>query len=210
MFAFEWTSWYGLLVTLASGIVTIGAALAVASGGAKRLAQIVRPSEPLVSFGHPVDDTRVWRGGKFVRLFPPLLFDPSLRLRKHVSKEESKRLQEEHEKNKRLWESNFEVSYRIENKDSVPLRGLSTGIRTRKGRKEETFRTYSVQILSPGETTEVTHARVPRAMHRGMTNFNRVDNFFYWVRFQRAGWRWEGIYDPKSRELTYRRLRRRW
>jgi hypothetical protein len=219
MLAFAWTSWYGLFVTIAAGIVTIGAAVGVISGSATRLTQIITPSKPLVSFGHPVGDKSEFTDGKLVPLLPPL--PPEwIAGWVHFSKEKQARLQQEYERKKRTWEHTLAVSYVIGNKDSVPLRDLSTGVRAREGGWEQTFGESSVQILSAGETTEVTRAPVDvllllthNLMHKvtnvGSTEEARAENFFYWARFERSGRRWEALYDPKTRELTYRRLRGR-
>jgi hypothetical protein len=118
------------------------------------------------------------------------------------------------------WKHTLAVSYLIENKDRVPLRDLSTGIRAREGGWEQTFGESSVQILSAGGTTEVTRANaavllllthnlVHNVTEVGSTDVFHAENFLYWARFERSGRRWEALYDPKTRELTYRRLRRR-
>jgi len=198
MLAFAWTSWYGLFVTIAAGIVTIGGAVVITSGGAKWLAQTVRPSEPLVSFGHPSEDFPIWHGMKFMPVGTPA--NPAM----GKSWEQWWAQEVERARLARL-----NVSYLIENKDSTPLRNLTTGIRKREGGEEHSFGAHFVQILSAGETTSVTGATVPPELHEGMTDTNRALNFLYWARFERSGRRWEGVYDPQSRELTYRRLRRR-
>jgi hypothetical protein len=97
----------------------------------------------------------------------------------------------------------------VENKDDVALRELKTGIRTREGAHEITFAEHYVQILPADDTTEVTNVTVPAELHEGMTDENRAENFVYWARFERSGKRWEANYDPKTRELSYKRLRRR-
>ena len=187
MIGFAWTHGYGLLLTIAGTIVTIGGAIAVASGGARWLLQQVRPSEPLVSFGHPAEDPTPWA--------MVVTSDPA-QVRRAKAQIELARLPKLH------------VSYLIENKDTVPLRNLSTGIRTRAD-DEHTFDKHYVQILGAGEPTQVAHAEVPEALHAGMTEEDRGLNFLYWARFERVGTRWEASYDPKTRALSYKRLRRK-
>jgi hypothetical protein len=182
MLGFAWTHGYGLLLAISGGIITIGGAVAVASGGAKWLLQQIRPSKPLVSFGHPSE-----------QVIPLFSWgdDPGFDQRyEHM----------------RL--SSLEVSYLVENKDDVALRELTTGIRTRDGAHEITFDEHYVQILPAGETTEVTNVTVTAELHEGMTEENRAENFIYWAGFERAGKRWEASYDPRTRALSYRRLRR--
>jgi hypothetical protein len=102
------------------------------------------------------------------------------------------------------------VAYLIENKDATnAVRELSTGIRTRDGSREHTFEDCFVQILGAGEKVEVPNAAVPKEWIEGMTEANRAENFLYWARFRDAkNRRWEATYDPVSRDLSYRRLRR--
>ncbi|MGD0167761.1 MAG: hypothetical protein ABSC51_10835 [Gaiellaceae bacterium] len=187
--AFDWTSWYGLIVAIAAGVVTIGGAFVLIFGGAKRLAQIVRPRKPLISFGHPSEAPT------------PMVFfitdDPEEDRRQHAG-------------NERARLSSLRVSYLIENKGGTAVRELSTGIRSREGAVEHTFEKHFVQILAAGEKTELARVSVPNAMHEGMTESNRALNFLYWARFfdDSSGKRWEVLYDPITRRLTYRRLRR--
>jgi hypothetical protein len=49
----DWTSWYGLLLAIAAGIVTIGGAIAIVTGAWRSILSWARPSEPLIGFGHP-------------------------------------------------------------------------------------------------------------------------------------------------------------
>jgi hypothetical protein len=185
MLGFVWTSGYGLVLAIAVGITTIGGAFALIFGGAQRLVQFIRPSGPLVSFGHPSEHS-----GPMVYW---LTDDPIANQRQDEAIERA-----------RL--SSLSVSYLIENKDDVALRELSTGIRTRDGAHEHTFSEHVVQILAAGETTEVAQVTVPVSMHEGMTDSNRELNFLYWARFfGSSGRRWEAIYDPMSRRTTYRR-----
>jgi hypothetical protein len=181
MLGFAWTHGYGLLLAIAGGIITIGGAIAVASGGAKWLLQQIHPTKPLVSFGHPSEQSI------------PL-----------VSWGDDPYFQESYE-GMRL--SRLEVSYLVENKDDVALRELTTGIRTRDSANEITFAEHYVQILTAGDTTEVTNVTIPVELHEGMTDENRAENFIYWASFERAGKRWKASYDPRTRALSYRRLR---
>jgi hypothetical protein len=188
MLAFAWTSGYGLILTVAVGVTTIGGALALIFGGAQRLKAVIRPAKPLVSFGHPHET----RGLPFYFLSD----DPSFNARQDAE-HESYRL------------SGLDVKYLIENKDDVALRELMTGVRTRDSGRDHLFSDHYVQILSAGDTTEVKDATIPADWHEGMTDSNRAENFIYWARFERSGKQWEALYDPQTRELSYKRLRRR-
>jgi hypothetical protein len=188
MLAFQWSSWYGIVAAVAGSIVTIGGAIAIAAAGAKWLGQRLRPSEPLVSFGHPSEDAIPWvfSVGGFQSDFDR---------------------QEARYQEARL--SSLRVSYLIENKDTVPLREVSTGIRTRDGTSEHTFPEHVIQILGADDTSEVSGVTVPEELHGGMIDDNRALNFLYWACFERSDHRWEALYDPQARRTTYRRLRGR-
>jgi hypothetical protein len=187
MLAFAWSTWYAVVLGVAVGITTVGGALVLIFGGAQKIKTLVRPSKPLVSFGHPHETSGL-----------PFYFlsdDPSFNARQDAE-HESYRL------------SHLDVKYLIENKDDLALRELTTGARTRDGDREHTFPDHYVQILSAGDATEVENAKIPSDWYEGMTDSNRAENFIFWARFERAGKRWEASYDPKTRELGYRRLRR--
>jgi hypothetical protein len=183
---FQWASWYAVLIAVAVGITTIGGAAVFLIGGAKSIGETLRPTNPLVSFGHPHE-----AGGSF---YAEMSLDPKDR-------------EEKEERFERERIANLRVSYVIENKDTVPLRELTTGIRTRDG-TEHTFNEHLVQILEARTSTEVANVTVPQELHEGMTERDRAPNFLYWARFKRDGRRWEVLYDPSTRHPSYRHLRR--
>jgi hypothetical protein len=187
MLGFAWSSWYGIVTAIAAGIVTLGTAIALVFGGARWLGERIRPAKPLVSFGHPGEEAVPW-------VFS--IGGTDWEWEQQQARYEQARL------------SSLRVSYMIENKDTVALRDVTTGIRTRDGASEHAFPEHVMQILEPGATSKVEHVTVPEELHADMTDNDRAQNFLYWCRFDRAGRRWEAAYDPHARRTTYQRLGR--
>jgi hypothetical protein len=185
----DWTSWYGILFAIATGIGAIGGAFVLLTGAWRSIVTWARPSEPLIGFGHPEEVPIPW----------VVFTDGS---------EAAEREQERQHEAARL--AQLRISYLVENKDATnAVHELSTGIRTRDGSREHTFEDCFVQILGAGEKVDVPNAAVPEELREGMTEANRAENFLYWARFRDArNRRWEATYDPASRGLSYRRLRR--
>ena len=187
---FDWGSWYGVVFAVAVGVTTIGSAAYLIVRATKSGHRWLRPSEPLVAFGHPQEDPTPW----------------SNLIGTHDSQAEIDRQDRENEK---IRLSSLSVSYLIENKDTArAVREISTGIRT-QDRREQAFESCLVQILAPGQHVDVPNMLIPAELREGMTETNRAENFLYWARFRDAdGRRWEATYAPKARALDYRLLSR--
>jgi len=186
--AFDWSSGYGIAIAVAGGVLTIGGAVVFLLGYGGRFVRWLRPPEPLVSLGHPTEDATPWVWA----------IDGS---------------DAEWERQQRAYEdarlSSLTISYIVENKDDTAIRDVTTGICTRDGRKHR-FEEWFVQILAAHETEPVANVRVPDELHAGMTDTDRAENFVFWTRFRdEDGRRWEALYDPKRRDLSYTRLRQR-
>lgn len=185
---FDWTSWYGVLLLVAGGIVTVGGAVAVLSGAVGRLVAWLRPTKPLIAFGHPHETPTPW-------IFAVGGSDADWQ-RQQVAYE-----------NARL--GHLGVDYLVENKGTTntdAVREVTTGLRSVDG-TEHTFQSCFAQILGPGEHVSIEGETVPAEMHEGMDDTNRAENFLYWSRFRDArSRRWEATYEPKTRTLDYQRL----
>jgi hypothetical protein len=183
LLALDWTSGYGLVLAVATGITVIGGAIVLVVTSGHRMRDWLRPAKPLIAFGHPQDCQ------------PPWIFFGG-------SDAEMEAQTREHE---RFRLSRLIFSYLIENKGDTPIRNATTGIRTRDGR-EHRFEDWFVQILAGRESAPVENVEVPHDLHAGLTDENRAVNFLFWLRFEDdKRRRWEAAYDARSRDLSYTR-----
>jgi hypothetical protein len=177
--AFEWSSWYGLLLAAAGSIITIGGAFLLLVRGVRYAQSWLRPSPPLVAFGHPSEDVMPW---------VMLLGGSDSEYEAQIKSHESVRL------------AHLSISYLIENKDTHAFRELATGMEVRDGAKTHEVDDCFVQVLAPGEKVDVTNVSLPRTMFEGMADSDRARNFIYWATFTDAqGRRWKATYDPVAR-----------
>lgn len=101
-----------------------------------------------------------------------------------------------------------EPRYLIENKGATSVGDVTTGVRTRDGR-DHRFERYRAQLLAAGESSVVANVgSIPREFLDGVNENAPFDAFLFWARFKdREGVRWEVVYDPASRETSWRELR---
>jgi hypothetical protein len=189
MIGLAWTSGYSILIYAATGILTIGGALALLTQTGQKVLAWFRPAQPLISFGHPEESPVpfvAWIDGSDAEWKAQMRAHEELRVK------------------------TLSVNYLIENKGTTnadTVRELSTGVRSIDGIESHTFEPCFVQILGPGEKVEVKGMDVPWEMHGGMTDTNRAEGFTYWAHFRDAkNRRWEATYNARTRKLDYHRL----
>jgi YD repeat-containing protein len=99
--------------------------------------------------------------------------------------------------------------YLIENKGANGVSDLTTGVRTRDDRTHR-FEAYRAPLLGAGETSVVDNVgSIPRDFLDGVHESAAFDGFLFWAQFRdREGARWEVVYDPASRETSWREAAR--
>ena len=93
--------------------------------------------------------------------------------------------------------------YLIENQDpNLPIRNVTTGVRTRDGRSH-VFDAFYAQLIGAGRNAPVTNVTVPEDFLEDVHESAAVTAFLYWARFTRQRVRWEVVYDPDTRQPSY-------
>ena len=93
--------------------------------------------------------------------------------------------------------------YLIENHDpNLPIRTVTTGVRTRDGRAY-TFEGFYAQFIGVGRNAPVTNVRIPDDFLEDVHESGAITAFLFWTRFTLQRVRWEAVYDPEKRLTTY-------
>jgi hypothetical protein len=97
--------------------------------------------------------------------------------------------------------------YLIENKGANGVSDVTTGVRTRDGRTHR-FESYRAPLLGAGETSVVDNVgSIPPGFLDGVHESAAFDGFLFWAQFRdREAARWEVVYDPASRETSWREI----
>jgi hypothetical protein len=172
--AFDWASWYGVLLGVAGAIATFGGAIVIILG--------------------------VWRWG-WRRVHPSPLPAPDVVLGHPGAQISTTPLSELKDGEHRRLVS-VKPMYLIENKDPArSMRDVITGARTRDGSESHTFAEFQAPLIGAGEIVQFTaRDSLPPPwfadVHESVAQFA----FVYWVQFSDVdGVRWEVVYDPEKR-----------
>lgn len=178
--AVNFASWWAKLIYVGGGILVLAGVAKLALGIARDTKRKLRPPPPvppMVVFGHPSYSLSV----------EPL----------HERRLEQQRLL-----------TKPKPSYLIENKDpSVTVADVTTGVRRKDHRREQTFSDFRAPAIAPGEKAPVTNVEVPPALFEGLTEEDYKGTLLFWARFSTDGTRrWEAVYDPETRNHQWHLL----